>query len=54
MTSSEICDWPLGNTADEVEVSGDLVVSAAAEYGKKSVSSLQDRVDSWLEEGEDE
>lgn len=42
--------WPFGNPSDEVELSGDLIVESIG----SGVEDLNDRVDHWLEEGQDE
>jgi SET domain-containing protein 6 len=61
--------WPMGNEGDEVEITGDVVVQAALRVwsiaaGGKTLKSqeeeeqrkqvLSERVDWWLEEGEEE
>lgn len=46
----ETAEWPYGNPSDEVELAGDLILEA---MGSKT-NSLEDRVDHWLEEGQEE
>ena len=50
----ELADWPLGNPGDEVVIEGDRVLAAASRISGKSEETLQERVDWWLEEGQDE
>ncbi len=47
LTADDIGDWPYGNAGDEVEIRGDVVVRSIG--GDKS-----ERVDWWLEDGQDE
>jgi SET domain-containing protein 6 len=42
--------WPFGNPGDEVELGGDLIVGAIT----STSIHLEDRVDRWLEEGQEE
>lgn len=41
--------WPFGNPADEVDIPGSLIVQAVGES-----PSTAEKVDLWLEEGEEE
>ncbi|RSH80299.1 uncharacterized protein EHS24_008872 [Apiotrichum porosum] len=56
LTAEEIGGWAFGNAGDEVEISGDIVVAAAAELlGQPSfVDVAAERVDWWLEEGQED
>jgi len=52
LTPEEIGDWPYGNPGDEVEIEGDKVLEAI--FGMDDNSSVKDRIDWWLEDGQDE
>jgi len=54
LSEEEIGNWPLGNQGDEVELEGSLVVEAVKQLGGKSETDLAERVDHWLEEGQEE
>jgi SET domain-containing protein 6 len=54
LQAEELRDWPQGNPGDEVVIEGDKVVSAISSVSGTSESQLQERVDWWLEEGQDE
>ena len=56
----DIGSWPYGNPGDEVEINGQEVVKAAltvrAEFtsGKMSENEAKERVEEWLNNGEEE
>jgi SET domain-containing protein 6 len=45
-------DWPIGNPNDEVHIDGDRILHLASI--RRDNADLTDRVDWWLEEGQDE
>lgn len=50
----ELGDWPNGNPGDEVVIEGDRVFDVVAKVTGADEEKLQERVDWWLEEGQDE
>lgn len=46
--------WLFGNPGDEVELEGNYIVHAVAELGLGSEATSSERVDLWLEGGQDE
>ena len=62
--SEESRDWPYGNEGDEVEITGEVVLDAAvqvwssgsktAEEREKRKTELGERIDRWLEAGDEE
>lgn len=54
LTPEELGDHASGNAGDDVEIPGDLVLSAAASLANVEPESLRDRVDFWLDEGQED
>lgn len=56
LDETELGSWPYGNPGDEVLLLGDLIVGCVAAKlgGKHMKATLQDRIDWWLEEGQEE
>lgn len=54
ITDRPLGSWHFGNPGDAVALSGDLVVSAVREVHPKSIAQISERVDRWLDEGQDE
>ncbi|XAO21820.1 hypothetical protein I312_100576 [Cryptococcus bacillisporus CA1280] len=56
LDETELGSWPYGNPGDEVLLQGDLIVGCVAAKlgGKHMKATLQDRIDWWLEEGQED
>lgn len=53
LSPEDIGSWPFGNPGDEVEIGGNLIVDAVKTlHGDRP--ELIDRVDYWLEDGQEE
>lgn len=46
--------WPYGNPGDEVELDGNLVVEAFQNLGGSSNVDVEERVNYWLDDGQEE
>jgi hypothetical protein len=54
LTDEDVLDWPYGNDADEVDISGSLVIDVVTSELSISRSACMVRVESWLEEEQEE
>jgi len=59
LQQDELCDWPYGNSGDEVHIEGDKVVDAITSVSDTArapewQAKCAHRIDSWLEDGQDE
>jgi SET domain-containing protein 6 len=61
LEAEEVGEWPFGNPGDQVEIQGDEVVRAvlshrgsAAAVDSAREELVTERIDWWLEEGQDE
>lgn len=54
LTPEELGSHPAGNEGDDVEIPGDIVLSAAASLASVDPETLQDRVEFWLDEGQED
>ncbi|AAW46458.1 hypothetical protein CNBI2600 [Cryptococcus deneoformans B-3501A] len=56
LNETELGSWPYGNPGDEVLLQGDLIVGCVTTKlgGAHMKATLQDRIDWWLEEGQED
>lgn len=61
LEAEEVGEWPFGNPGDQVELQGDEVVRAVLSHRGSSAAAdsareelMTERIDWWLEEGQDE
>ncbi|OWT40334.1 SET domain-containing protein 6 [Cryptococcus neoformans Bt1] len=56
LNETELGSWPYGNPGDEVLLQGDLIVGCVATElgGMHMKATLQDRIDWWLDEGQED